>query len=70
VVTNLKAGRIAMGAATLRRSGDAMLRLIVRENMVMGMEDEGRWVEDGDREIAVAAKTAPRHLRGSAEHGL
>jgi hypothetical protein len=47
-----------------------MLRLIVRENMVMGMEDEGRWVEDGDREIAVAAKTAPRHLRGSAEHGL
>jgi hypothetical protein len=35
VVTDLKAGRVAMGAATLRRSGDAMLLLIVRDSMAI-----------------------------------
>jgi len=37
VVTNLKAGRVAMGAATLRRKGDAMLRLIVRDSMAIAV---------------------------------
>ena len=38
MVTDLKAGR-AMGAVTLRRKGDAMLRLIVLENMVVPMRE-------------------------------
>lgn len=35
VVTDLKAGRVAKGVATLRRSGDAMLLLIVRDSMAI-----------------------------------
>jgi hypothetical protein len=35
VVTLLKAGRVAMGVATLRRRGEAMLRLNVRDNMAI-----------------------------------
>lgn len=34
VVTVLKAGRAAAGTKALRRSGDAMLRLMVLDNMV------------------------------------
>ena len=40
VVTDLKAGRTA-GAMTLRRKGDAMLRLIVLESIVVRKADVG-----------------------------
>lgn len=40
VVTNLKAGR-ATGATTLRRKGDAMLRLIVLDSIVMAVQRRG-----------------------------
>jgi hypothetical protein len=46
VVTLRKAGRVAMGDATPRRSGDAMLRLNVRDSMAIPVSKRvrgGRW---------------------------
>jgi hypothetical protein len=52
VVTHLNAGRVAIGAATLRRSGDARPRLIVRDSMAIpgvkvGEEGAVRFGGDG-----------------------
>tara|TARA_R110002003_G_scaffold116_5_gene10102 strand:+ start:19677 stop:19970 length:294 start_codon:yes stop_codon:yes gene_type:complete len=53
-----------MGAATLRRKGDAMLLLIVRDSMVMAGRGERGVVEDGVSKWLVQQKTAPRQLSG------
>ena len=47
VVTDLNAGRAA-GAKALRRSGEAMLRLMVLESILEGRAEEGTRGEEGE----------------------
>jgi hypothetical protein len=50
VVTNLKAGRAA-GATRLRRNGDAMLRLIVLDSIVMLVQRRKRARGEGEGQV-------------------